>query len=472
MKMWPPRLLIAGTHSGVGKTTITTGIIAALRARGLEVQPFKVGPDYIDPTYHTLAAGRPARTLDTWMVPPERVPALFTRAVQGADIAVIEGVMGLYDAADYEGEAGSAAEVAKLLAVPVVLVVDARAMARSAAALVLGYREFDPAVPLAGVIVNRVAGKSHGEGVAQAITRATGLSVFGWIPRDDALHIPERHLGLVPTAEPGRWDVFVQAAATLVARHLDLDALLAMAQYPHPVPATPRVSPGPKAQHGPGPVIAVARDEAFSFTYVDNLDLLQDAGARLAFFSPLRDEALPPETAAIILSGGFPEVYAPALAENRALHQALREAHARGIPIYAECGGLMYLTETIVDQEGRAFPMVGLLPGRSVMTGRLTLGYRVAEAAGDSWFLRAGERVRGHEFHYSVWEGRPANLPPAYRLVPRRGQGPPREDGARLGNLWATYVHLHFWSMPALAVRFVRAAQGHGWASQHARVAG
>jgi cobyrinic acid a,c-diamide synthase len=450
------RLVIAGTHSGVGKTTLTAGLISALRRRGLTVQPFKVGPDYIDPTYHSLAACRRCRNLDTWMVPPDAVRALFARAACDADIATIEGVMGLYDGADYDGENGSTAEVAKLLGVPVVVVLDASKMARSAGAVALGYQRFDQRVPLAGFIVNRVGGEGHGRGVAEAITRATGLPVFGWLLREGSLHVPERHLGLVPTCEPGRWDEFIGTAGDLAARHLDIDRLLAVARQAAPLPVTAAAEY--RATQG-RPVIAVARDEAFQFTYEDNLDLLRDAGAEIAFFSPLRDTALPPRTGAVILSGGFPEVYGERLAGNRPLHAGLRAAHRRGLPIYAECGGLMYLTEAIIDGDRRRHEMVGLLPGHSSMGERLTLGYRLARSAGDSWLLPGGEAVRGHEFHYSVWRERPAGLPPAWLLLPRSGEDEARPEGARLGSLWASYVHLHFAARPGLAERFVTAAR-------------
>ena len=465
-----PRLVIAGTHSGVGKTTLTVGIIAALRRRGLRVQPFKVGPDYIDPTYHTLAAGCPARNLDTWMIPRERVFYLFARAMENADLAVIEGVMGLYDGFGYEGEEGSTAEVAKLLAAPVVLVLDAFSMARSAAAVALGYQAFDRDLPLAGIIVNRVAGDSHGRGVAAAIQQATGLPVLGWLPRDLALEIPERHLGLIPTAEPGRWRDFIGAAADDMVRYLDLDRLVDIAQRvpsldtldplhpPGPLHSGPRPPSRPHLTSG-RPVIAVARDEAFNFIYEDNLDLLRSAGAEIAFFSPLRDISLPPGTAGVILSGGFPEVYAARLGANAAMRATLHEAHVQNMPIYAECGGLMYLTESIIDLEGNEHSMVGLLPGRSRMIDRLTMGYRVARAAGNSWLFAEGESVRGHEFHYSDWEGRPDNLPPAYILQSPRDRDQSHPEGASLGSLWASYLHLHFWTKPELAVRFVTACQ-------------
>lgn len=461
-----PRVVIAGAQSGVGKTTITAGLIAALTGRGLAVQPFKTGPDYIDPTYHTLAAGRPCRNLDTWMVPPERVQALFAHIAASANIAVVEGVMGIFDGFSYHNEQGSTAQVAKLLDAPVVLVLNARKMARSAGALALGYQQFDPRLPLAGFIVNQVGSDRHGQGVALAIEQTTGLPVLGWLPRHSDLEIPERHLGLIPTAEPGRWQAFIAAAAGRVERYLDIDRLLALAQTAPPLPRPnleDMLNLNRPAADSPRPIIAVARDEAFNFTYQDNLDLLAAAGAELAFFSPLHDAALPPGARGVVLSGGFPELYAPQLAANTALMEQLRQAHRQGWPIYAECGGLMYLTRAITDLEGRQYAMAGLLPGHSVMTRqRLSLGYRLARAAGNSWLLSAGETVRGHEFHYSRWEDRPDELPPAYHLLPRHGQGDPQPDGACLDNLWASYVHLHFWGKPELAARFVAAVRAAG----------
>jgi cobyrinic acid a,c-diamide synthase len=454
------RLIIAGTHSGVGKTSITAGLIAALRQRGLTIQPFKAGPDYIDPSYHSLAADRPCRNLDTWMVPLDHVRTLFSHASRQADVAVIEGVMGLYDGFGYKDDSGSTAQVAKLLETPVVLVLDSSHMARSAGALALGYSRFDPTLSLAGFLVNQVAGEKHGQGVATAIQDATGLPVLGWLPRNPDLEIPERHLGLVPTAEPGRWRAFIEAAAALVTHHIDLDRLLAIAQKapnweaPDPMEL---LAGDQDLVIGPPPAISVAQDEAFSFTYPDNLDLLRVAGAEITSFSPLTDETLPPETSAVILSGGFPELYAGQLSSNTGMRQALRRAHQQGVPIYAECGGLMYLTETITDMEGHQYPMVGLLPGHSTMSGRLTMGYRLAQAQSASWLLAAGETVRGHEFHYSAWEDRPSDLPPAYSLLPPDGQGEPRPEGACLGNTWASYVHLHLWHKPELATRFVAA---------------
>lgn len=450
-------LIIAGTQSSVGKTTISVGLMAALRRRGLSVQPFKIGPDYIDPTYHSLAAGRTCRNLDTWMMPPERMRSLWAHAVRGADVAVIEGVMGLFDGFDYDSEVGSTAQVAKLLGVPVVLVVDASKLARSGAALAVGYQRFDADVRIAGFIVNRVGSEGHGRGVAAAIEQATGLPVFGWLPRQESLKLAERHLGLIPTLEPGGWETFTQAAGDAVTQHLNIDRMLTCSRE---IEVSPAVTCTKHVDGRARPIIAVARDEAFHFTYPENLELLQDAGAELAFFSPLTDTELPAGTSGIILSGGFPEVFAARLAANTAMHTALRRAHERGLPIYAECGGLMYLTRSIVDLDGREYALVGLLPGRSVMTGKLTLGYREIRAAGASWLVCDGETMRGHEFHYSIWEDRLADLPPAYVMLHPRGQALPQPEGACIGNLLASYVHLHFWSRPELAERFVQKCGG------------
>ncbi len=453
------RIFIGGVQSGVGKTTIVAGLIAVLHRSGLAVQPFKVGPDYIDPTYHTLAAGgRPCRNLDSWMVPEERLKALFTHYSQMADISVAEGVMGLFDGRGYQQDTDSTAHIAKLTRSPVVLVLDASKMARSAAAIALGFQHFDPDLRIAGFIVNNVGSENHGKGVAAAIQQATGLPVLGWIPRDPALRIPERHLGLVPTAEPGRWLEFISTAAERVSRYVHIDRLLAIAQDVPPQPAGDflanlQMEFSPESTRKP--VIAVARDEAFNFIYEENLELLRAAGARVVFFSPLNDEALPAGSCGVILSGGFPEFYAEKLAANDGMRQALQNAHAQGLPIYAECGGLMVLTESITDLQGREFPMFALLPGRSVMTSKLAMGYRLAFAASDSWLMNRGEEMRGHEFHYSRWEDRPSDLPPAYSLLPANGQGEARWEGITSGSLWASYVHLHFWARPELAQRFV-----------------
>lgn len=291
-----------------------------------------------------------------------------------------------------------------------------------------------------------------------AIERATGLPVIGWLPRSSDLGIPQRHLGLVPTAEPGRWQDFVEAAAEQVSRYLDIERLLEIARQAQPIAACDLLDDLQshwRDDNSSRPIIALARDEAFNFTYEENIDLLRAAGAEVAFFSPLEDDVLPAGASGVILSGGFPELYAERLSSNDGMRLSLQIAHGQGLPVYAECGGLMALTQSITDLDGCEHPMFALLPGNCVMTDGLNMGYRLVQAAGDSWLMRSGEQVRGHEFHYSAWMGRPVDLNPAYIVIPPDGQGEPRPEGARVGSLWASYVHLSFWNKPELALRFV-----------------
>lgn len=463
-----PRLIIAAPMSGSGKTTIAAGLMAALAARGLQVAPFKVGPDYIDPTYHALAAGRPCHNLDPWMLAPDELAALFASQTAQADVAIIEGVMGLFDGAASETDTGSAAHVARLTDTPVLLVLDARAMAQTAAALILGLCTYDPRVRIGGVILNRVGSARHAAMIQTAISDRLDVPVVGYLPRLEALQLPERHLGLAPTAEPGAWSSWLAAVRGQVEATIDIDQVIALARSARPLAQTTHVALAhPANRHTQTairsgrdnlPTIAVARDAAFSFLYPDNLDLLRHAGAKLAFFSPLHDATLPPDTQAIYLCGGFPEVHAAALAQNSAMHGAIRRAGDAGIPIYAECGGLMYLTEGIVDQAGVAYPMAGLLPGCSSMSNKLTLGYRSVRAPANSWLWRAGETARGHEFHYSHWEPLPS-LQHAYTLLPTPYHSEPREEGVCLGNVFASYIHLFFRAAPWLPARFVAAAR-------------
>ncbi|HSH83490.1 MAG TPA: cobyrinate a,c-diamide synthase [Herpetosiphonaceae bacterium] len=456
------RLVVAAPGSGSGKTTLTAGLIGALRERGLSVQPFKCGPDYIDPGYHTLAAGRVCRNLDTWLLPPDQVRMLFAQSSAGADLALIEGVMGLFDGHGASDDTGSTADVARLLDAPVVLVIDARGMARSAAALVRGFQQFDPRVRIAGVVLNRVGSARHAELCTTAIADCTGLPTFGYLERREDLCLPERHLGLITTAEGGPWTLVVAEVARALAQTCDLDALVTVARSAPPLVADLSAAPA-TVRKGLRPVIAVAEDAAFSFMYPEMAELLWEAGGEVVPFSPLTAATLPPGTAGIILSGGFPELYAARLSGNTRLHAAIRSAHDVGLPIYAECGGLMYLTEELVDQAGACWPMVGLLPGRSVMTARVTLGYRTVRAVHAGPLLPEGATVRGHEFHYSRWE-RPscttgaADLPPAYDVLPR-DVGEAHPEGARVGSLLASYVHLHWLVCPEMAARFVSACR-------------
>ena len=448
-----PRLVIAAPSSGSGKSTVATGLMAAL-ARDRVVQGFKVGPDYIDPGYHTAATGRPSRNLDTWMVPVNAVENTLARGVQGADVAIIEGVMGLFDGYDAKTERGSTAEVAKLFNAPVVLVLDVGKMARSAGALALGYRDFDPDLNVAGAICNNVGSEKHGVWVTQAI-ESIGLPVLGCVPRHAALHIPERHLGLHTAAErSAEVHSFLEHAAQLVERHLDLERLLDIARSASPLEidgGLPLIPPRPLAR------LAIARDEAFCFYYEDNLDWLRAAGAELVFFSPLHDETLPAGIDGIYFGGGYPELYARPLSANHSMMQAIRHAAGRRMPIYAECGGLMYLTESVTDLEGEVHPMVDVAPGRTQMADQLTMGYRRVETVQDTLLLGRGKETRGHEFHYSDWVDRPDDLSPAYRVSPRLGESV-RVEGYASDNLLASYVHLHFGSHPDLARNFVEAS--------------
>jgi cobyrinic acid a,c-diamide synthase len=458
-----PRLVIAAPASGSGKSTITSGLMAAL-ARTCVVQGFKVGPDYIDPMYHSAATRRPSRNLDTWMVSRSQVTHLFERASTGANIAVIEGVMGLFDGYDATSESGSTAEVAKLLNAPVILVVDVGKMARSAGAMALGYRDFDPALNLAGVICNNVAGARHATWVTQAVT-SIGLPVLGCVPRTKGLSIPERHLGLFTAIErQAEVDAFLRQSAETMAAHLDMDRVWAIARSAKPLEPAPQQLPTVTAQtfaHKPVR-IAVARDEAFCFYYEDNLDLLRAAGAEIVTFSPLRAAALPENVQGIYLGGGYPELYAAQLAQNTPILNAIRASYAAGMPIYAECGGLMALVERLIDLQGQAHVLAGIIPGTARMQQRLTMGYRLVTAQRDTPLLCAGEQTRGHEFHYSDWDH--AGIAPddfAYQIAPREGEERRLEGFAR-GNLLASYVHLHFAAHPVMATRFVQACADFG----------
>lgn len=447
------RLVIAGVTSGVGKTTVATGIMAALARRGLKVQPFKAGPDYIDPSYHTRAVGAPSRNLDTWMIPRPALLELFHRGSAGANIAVVEGVMGLFDGHGGEDESGSTAELAKLLKAPVLLVVDVAKTARSAAAVVKGCQLFDPDLNLAGVILNNVASESHLRWAAQAIEAATGLPVLGHLPSLPSLSLPERHLGLIPMAEGQILDSFFEGLAHQVETTFDLEGILRVAGSA-PELTSPPSGLFPEEPRARQISIAVAMDQAFSFYYQDNLDLLAAWGAEIIPFSPLRDTQLPEGVAGVYIGGGFPELYAAELAENQALHQELRKVAEAGMPLYAECGGLMYLCQGMTNQNGRAYAMVGLVPARSHMQSRRAhLRYVTVRARKGSPLLPPGAEIRGHEFHWSTLAQPLAAETAAYEVLNQEG----RPEGYLEGNLLASYIHLHFGSDAQLAPNFVAA---------------
>ena len=442
-----PRLVIAAPHSGSGKTTVASLLCLAFRERGLAVQPFKLGPDYLDPTHLTRAAGRQARNLDTFLLPRARVPELFARAAQDVGISIIEGVMGLYDGRDPLSDEHSTTDLARLLGARVVLVLDAHGMARTAAAVAAGLRDFGRAdgeggTDIAGVILNRVGSRRHAELCAAALAQV-GLPTFGYVLRDQTLHLPSRHLGLL-SAEQASW---AEADARRAAQTLNLDALLAAAQAPAlPIPPTVQAVPARVR-------IAYAHDEAFHFYYPDALDELRLAGADLVPFSPLHDAGLPPDVGGLLLGGGYPEAHAAELSANTAMRAAIRAFAASGRPVVGECGGLMYLSETLEDASGAVWQMCGVVPYRTRMLPKVTLGYRDAAALHASPLAPAGAALRGHEFHHSVLTHAPTH--PAYRWTAPNGQ--PAEEGYAQGNVLASYLHLHLGADPALARRFVAA---------------
>ena len=454
-----PRLVIAAPASGHGKTTVATGLMAALAARGLAVSGHKVGPDYIDPGYHALATGRPGRNLDPVLCGEELIGPLFAHGAAGAGIAVVEGVMGLFDGRG-SGPAGSTAHVAGLLGAPVVLVVDASAQGRSVAALVSGFAGYDPGVKLRGVILNRVGSARHEEILRDALA-GIGMPVLGVLGRDDAVAAPSRHLGLVPAAErEGPARQAVARLATLVAKSVDLDAVVALAASARPLatvpwsphdavlsadPAAPRVITDATSRTGRPPVVALAGGAAFSFCYAETAELLTAAGAEVVTVDPLRDEALPAGTAALVLGGGFPELHAGELSANAGLRAGVARLARSGAPVAAECAGLLYLT-----RELDGMPMCAVIDASAEMTGTLTLGYRDATAAAESVLVAAGTPVRGHEFHRTTVS--PAHSPtPAWTFAGRR-------EGFVHHGVHASYLHLHWAGYPESARRLVTAA--------------
>ncbi|MGJ5829055.1 cobyrinate a,c-diamide synthase [Streptomyces ossamyceticus] len=467
-----PRLVVAAPSSGSGKTTVATGLMAALTARGLAVSPHKVGPDYIDPGYHALAGGRVGRNLDAYLCGPELIAPLFAHGARGCDLAVVEGVMGMYDGAAGEGELASTAHVAKLLRAPVVLVVDASSQSRSVAALVHGFASWDPEVRVGGVILNKVASDRHEELLREALDSA-GVPVLGVLRRVPQVDTPSRHLGLVPVAERRAEAVeAVAAMAAQVAAGCDLEALVALARSAGALPGPawdPAGALGPspqgaaqdgwapeggalageaqdgRAAEGSAPVVAVAGGPAFTFSYAEHAELLTAAGAEVVTFDPLRDERLPEGTRGLVVGGGFPEVYGAELSANEALRKEVAELALGGAPVAAECAGLLYLCREL---DGR--PMCGVLDATARMDARLTLGYRDAVALGDSVLAPAGTRMRGHEFHRTVVEPG-AGTAPAWGI--RGAQR--RVEGFVQRGVHASYLHTHWASEPGVARRFV-----------------
>jgi len=445
-----PRLVIAGTQSGVGKTSVTLGLVAALTRRGLRVQTFKVGPDYLDPTYLTLASGRPCHNLDGWMTHRDYVCDLFARVCADADVAVIEGVMGLFDGADPAGLAGSTAEIAAWLDAPVLLVANAHGAARSFAATVHGFASFLPDIRVAGVIANRCGSARHVDGLRASLEAAALPGLLGAVHRNALTELPSRHLGLV-SADAQRFTTKVlDQLADAVEESLALDLVLAAARCAGPLAAVADLPNNPVRAR-----LGIARDEAFHFYYPDNLAALEREGCELVPFSPLRDAALPENLDGLYLGGGYPEEFAAQLAANHSLLESIRAFAARGRTIYAECGGLMYLSQGIATLDGARHPLVGILPAWTRMgSQRKILGYVEVTLTRDTLWGPAGTRLRGHEFHYSEWMDPPADCATAYALRYRRSNQSVAE-GHLSGSTLATYVHLHFASCPAATRHFV-----------------
>jgi len=452
--------VIAGTNSGVGKTSVTLALVSALKKRGLRVQTFKVGPDYLDPTYLAKASGSPCYNLDGWMTGREYVLGLFAEKACQADIAVIEGVMGLFDGRDPVTPEGSTAEIAAWLNAPVILVVNVHGLARSVAAMVKGFASFDPSVHIMGVIANHSGSPAHGKWLADSLAAFDLPPVVASLPRGSLPELPSRHLGLVSADEDILTDNLLSALGKAVETNGSVDEILRIARtapeitdlQQRPVPHLSRDSVK----------LGVARDKAFHFYYPDNLEALAAAGCEPVEFSPLLDHCLPEKLDGLYIGGGYPEEHARQLSENKGMLQEISEFAASGKPLYAECGGLMYLSQGIESLSGERFPLVGLLPWWTRMLPRLkSLGYAEITLTMDSLFGRAGASLRGHEFHYSEMihdteEG--ADWHTAY-LVSHRRSAPPRTEGFQRGQVLASYVHTHFASNPEAVNHFVAACR-------------
>ena len=458
------RIVIAAASSGAGKTSFTLGLLGALRARGLRVGAFKAGPDYIDTQLHAAVLGRPSRNLDIRLMGSGAVLASLARNGSGNALSVIEGVMGLYDGSTL---GSSTADLAVLTSSPVILLVDASASAESAGAVALGFASYRRDVRLAAVVLNRIAGEGHYRSARDSVAKATGLPVLGYLPSDPALALPERHLGLV---EPGDSPDFGRATAALAAAveaHVDLDALIAVAESAPSLdaagPAAPRRegAGGAAGAGGRAVRVAVARDPAFSFYYEDNFDAMRDSGLEPVFFSPLADSALPPDSSGLYLGGGYPELHAASLGRNVAMCDSIRRAAEAGLPVFAECGGYLYLLGSLEDLEGSPHPGCGILPGRARMgKGLAALGYREGRTRRASVLGPAGTVLSGHVFHVSTVEGAEGILslrPPAEVASPA-----PELDGSARGSVFGSYLHLHFAKNPEALAGFAAACRAFG----------
>ncbi len=452
-----PRIILAGDRSSSGKTTISVGIMSLLHERGLKVQPFKVGLDYIDPSYHTMVTDRQSENLDGFLMPDPAILEAFQHSAEGSDIAVIEGVRGLYEGLESLSDVGSTAQIAKVLKAPVILVVDAQSITRSTAAIVKGYKDFDKGVNIKGVILNKVGSERHAEKAKLAIEKYTGVEVLGAIPRNKGMNLTMRHLGLIPAREgASRVDGFedrISKIKAIIKENVNIDRILEIAR------AAPGLKPVKSSiftkEKSAGVRIGIALDEAFNFYYKDNVDLLTLKGAEVVYFSPLHDSVIP-EVDGLIFGGGYPEFYPGELSDNHSMRKSVADASTNGMPIYAECGGMMYLTKALEDQNGKRFDMVGVMDGIASMKHIRTIGYVIGRFEKDTPIGAKGTYFKGHEFHYSVITDVPADAKFAYRMD--RGIGiKDGMDGMMVNNTLGTYTHLHAASYLQFAKNFVDA---------------
>lgn len=444
-----PKIVVAGATSGVGKTAITTAIMYALTKNGFHVQPFKIGPDFIDPSYHNLVTGRPSRNLDVWMMGKNGVLKCFNNSSQGADVAIIEGVMGLFDGLSGKDDYASTAQIAKILDAPVILVIDAGKAARSIAAIALGFLHFDKKLKIAGFILNNVAGDKHAKFVLDAFACKVNVPIIGIVRRDKKITIEERHLGLIPALELQKKKRSIYQSAKYISEQIDIDKIKSLCKPINRTKAIQKEFPNTHIR------VAVALDESFNFYYEDNFDALRKQQAELIFFSPVNDVELPENIHGIIIGGGFPEILADKLEFNQAMIKSISKAATNGMPIYGECGGLMYLTRSIrTNNEGKKKrqKMVGLIEADTFMSGKLTLNYTEADCT--SSFFEDIYKIRGHEFHYSNIENISTDSKFAYNM--RRGNGVDnKRDGFVVYNCLASYMHLHF-ANNKLPERFIK----------------
>lgn len=438
------KILIAGTNSGVGKTTISLGIMQALTKRNMKVQPYKVGPDYIDPSYHTFITNRYSRNLDSYMLDDEKIKYVFNKSSQDADISIVEGVMGLFDGIGIDLDNCTSSHTSKILKAPVILVINGKAMAASSAAMVLGYKQIDKDVNIKGVIVNNVKTKTHYEIIKQSIETYCDVEVLGYFPPNDEFSLDSRHLGLVPSVEIDCLKTKFDNLADEIEKYIDIDRILEISQTGE-VESDFDLVPFIKENKLENKIIAIAYDKAFNFYYRENIELLKELGLNVKYFSPLEDKEVP-NCDYIYIGGGFPEIFAQELELNESMRKSIKKAHENNIPIYAECGGLMYLGEKLIDQENKECNMVGILRGYSEMTSSLKrFGYCYGISKVETILSKKGEMIKGHEFHHSVFQTKEEC---AYKMRKERDKKivDEWEGGYSKNNTLATYLHTHFYN--------------------------